>query len=328
MFFHLNESMDSVAESEQIAIFEVDHIFRTAKETLLEAREKRGRPLTDTKIITGWNGLMITAFASGYMVLHGKNYLSAATHAAEFLWANMWADSGCLLRIHKEGESKINGCLEDYAYFLEGLITLYEASLDRVWIERANQIADKMVDEFYDEESAGFFMTGRSAEVLVARLKNAADEAIPSANAIATLSLLKLGQFTGNKQYIATAEKSVQAFRQNIEENPVAYSGLLAAADFMESLVTEAVFVGSREQPAFEDMQGALHQDYRPNKIVLWNENEESSILLPPCRGKIFCRWKPGRLSVRERDLPSTHSNGESFGKPSSAATADSTQYF
>jgi len=283
---YLNESMDSVAESEQIAIFEVDHIFRTAKETLLEAREKRGRPLTDTKIITGWNGLMITAFASGYMVLHGKDYLSAATHAAEFLWANMWADSGCLLRIHKEGESKINGCLEDYAYFLEGLITLYEASLDRVWIERANQIADKMVDEFYDEESAGFFMTGRSAEVLVARLKNAADEAIPSANAIATLSLLKLGQFTGNKQYIATAEKSVQAFRQSIEENPVAYSGLLAAADFMESSVTEAVFVGSREHPTFEDMQGALHQDYRPNKIVLWNENEESSILLPLAEGK------------------------------------------
>lgn len=283
---HLNESMDSVAESEKIAIFEVDHIFKAAKETLLEARGKRIRPLTDTKIITGWNGLMITAFASGYMVLHGKNYLSAATRAGEFLWANMWADSGCLLRIHKDGESKINGCLEDYAYFLEGLITLYEASLDSVWIERANQLADKMVDEFYDEDHGGFFMTGRSAEVLVARLKNAADEAIPSANAIAILSLLKLGQLTGNEGFFAIAEKSVRAFKQSIEKNPAAYTGLLAAADFIESSITEVVFSGSRDHPSFEDMQGALHQDYRPNKIVLWNENEKSGNLFPLAEGK------------------------------------------
>ena len=152
---------------------------------------------------------MITAFASGYMVLHGKSYLDAATRAAEFLWTNMWAESGCLLRIYNDGENKINGCLEDYAYFLEGMISLYEASFDILWIERAKHLAFKMIDEFYDDKEGGFFITGLSSERLIVRLKNAADEAIPSANAIAIQSLLKLGYLTGNKNYLVTAEKSV-----------------------------------------------------------------------------------------------------------------------
>ncbi|MDG2296923.1 MAG: thioredoxin domain-containing protein, partial [Gammaproteobacteria bacterium] len=193
---YVKESMENVAKIENIAIFEVDHIFRKSNDTLLNARRKRAQPLTDTKIITGWNGLMITAFASGFMVLHGRNYLEAAIRAGEFLWENMWADNGCLLRIYNDGESKIYGCLEDYAYLLEGLISLYEASFDILWIERANHLADKMIEEFYDIDEGGFFMTGLSAEILIARLKNPSDEAIPSANAVAILNILKLGQLS------------------------------------------------------------------------------------------------------------------------------------
>ena len=290
---YINESMESVAKLEKIAIFEIDHIFRTSRIALLEAREKRVRPLTDTKIITGWNGLMITAFASGYMVLHGKSYLDAATRAAEFLWTNMWAESGCLLRIYNDGENKINGFLEDYAYFLEGMISLYEASLDILWIERAKHLADKMIDEFYDGKEGGFFITGLSSESLIVRLKNAADEAIPSANAIAIQSLLKLGHLTGNKNYLATAEKSVHSFKRRIEKNPVAYSGLLAGADFMASSLTEVIFAGPRKDPTFEDMQDALHQDYCPNKIIIWNENEKASKQLPLANGKSVVNGTP-----------------------------------
>jgi len=283
---YVNEPMESVAKSEEIAIFEIDHIFRTSKEALLKARKNRVRPLTDTKIITGWNGLMITAFASGYMVLHGSSYLDAATRAAEFLWKNMWARSGCLLRIHNDGASKINGCLEDYAYFLESLIALYEASFDILWIERAHHLALKMVDEFYDDKEGGFFMTGLSSERLIARLKNAADEAIPSANAIAIKSLLKLGHLTGNKLLLSIAEKSTHTFKQRIEKNPAAYTGLLAGADFMTSSLTELIFTGSREHQAFLDMRDAMNQDYRPNKIVIWNENEKASKQFPLAKGK------------------------------------------
>ncbi|SVC07401.1 uncharacterized protein METZ01_LOCUS260255, partial [marine metagenome] len=278
---YIKESIESLVKLEEIAIFELDHILRTSKETLLQARRKRTRPFTDKKIITGWNGLMITAFASGYMVLHGKNYLEVAIRAGEFLWNNMWKESGGLLRIYSNGESKINGCLEDYAYFLEGLISLYEASFDLVWIERSNQLADKMIDEFYDEKEGGFFMSGLSSEVLIARLKNAADEAIPSANAVAVLSLLKLGHLLGNKRYLDVGANSVNAFKRKIDKNPAAHTGILSAADFMACSPTEVVFTGALEDPTFQDMRDALHQDYRPNKVVAWNKNDQASRLIP-----------------------------------------------
>jgi len=283
---YIKESMESLAKVEEVAIFELDHILRTSKEILFQARRKRSRPFTDKKIITGWNGLMITAFAAGYMVLHGKNYLDVAIRAGEFLWNNMWKESSGLLRIYSNGESKINGCLEDYAYFLEALISLYEASFDLVWIERANQLADKMICEFYDEKDGGFFMSGLSSEVLIARLKNPADEAVPSANAIATLSLLKLGHLSGNKSYINIGTSSVNAFKQRIDKNPAAHTGILAAADFMTCSLTEVIFTGNLEDSSFEDMRDSLHQDYRPNKVIAWNKNDQASRLIPITEGK------------------------------------------
>ncbi len=283
---YIAEPIERLAKLEGIAIFELDHILRKSNEILLKARRKRTRPFTDEKIITGWNGLMITAFASGYMVLHGKNYLEVAIRAGEFLWNNMWTDSGILLRIYSNSGSKINGCLEDYAYFLEAMLSLYEASFDLVWIERANQLADKMISEFYDIEEGGFFMSGLSSEVLIARLKNAADEAIPSANAIAILSILKLGHLTGNKHYLDVGARSVNAFKCRIDKNPAAHTGILAAADFMESSITEVIFTGALENSTFGDMRDALHQDYRPNKVVAWNNNSQTSELIPLLSGK------------------------------------------
>ena len=289
---YVKESMESIAESENIAIFEVGHILKNGKETLLEARQKRTKPQTDTKIITGWNGLMITAFASGYAVLHVENYLDVATRAAEFLWTNMW-DGSKLLRIYKNSESKIDGCLEDYAYFLEGLIALYEVTFDSVWIERANQLADKIIDQFSEEEEGGFYMTGRSAEKLVVRLKSAADEAIPSANAVAALSLLRLGHLTGKQEYLKSGERTVRAFQQRMKKTPAAFSGLLSAADFMSEPPMEVVFSGPKEHLVFEDMNNVLSQDYRPNKVVLFSEDGKKTGRLPLAEGKSVTDGEP-----------------------------------
>ncbi|MDP7552443.1 MAG: thioredoxin domain-containing protein [Nitrospinaceae bacterium] len=289
---YVKESMESIAESENIAIFEVGHILKNGKGTLLEARQKRTKPQTDTKIITGWNGLMITAFASGYAVLHVENYLDVATRAAEFLWTNMW-DGSKLLRIYKNSESKIDGCLEDYAYFLEGLIALYEVTFDSVWIERANQLADKIIDQFSEEEEGGFYMTGRSAEKLVVRLKSAADEAIPSANAVAALSLLRLGHLTGKQEYLKSGERTVRAFQQRMKKTPAAFSGLLSAADFMSEPPMEVVFSGPKEHLVFEDMNNVLSQDYRPNKVVLFSEDGKKAGRLPLAEGKSVTDGEP-----------------------------------
>jgi uncharacterized protein len=280
---HINMNVEKLAEAENIPIFEADHILRKGKDTLFEAREKRPRPGTDEKIITSWNGLMITALATGYGVLGEEKYIETAKRCADFIWSQQWRD-GKLNRIYKDGQSNIVGCLEDYAYLLEALVTLYETSLQSEWIAKASQLADAMIEEFWDEEEGGFFLSGKSGEQLVSKLKNPADEAMPSANAIASMALLKLGRLTGNKIYTEKSQETVNTFKAFIEDSPAAFTGLLATQSASRLSPTEVIFSGPKENAEFDDMWKVLHTDYRPNKVVIWNEKGEST--LPLAEGK------------------------------------------
>ena len=289
---HISEPVEKLAEAENIPIFEADHILKKARETLFQVREKRPRPARDEKIITAWNGLMITALAHGSSVLGDARYLESATRCADFIWSKQW-QSGKLLRVYKDGQSKINGCLDDYACFLEGLVALYEASLDSRWIVRAKELADAMITEFWDEGEGGFFLAGRSGESLIAPLKNPADEAVPSANAVAAQVLLKLGRLTGEQSYLVKAEETLNAFRAMIERSPAGFTGLLSAVSALDVAPTEVVFAGPRDHASFDEMLKVLHTDYRPNKVVLWNENETTGDLLPLAKGKSAEKGEP-----------------------------------
>ena len=280
---HLNMKVEALAEMENIPIFEADHILKKGKKTLFEARRKRTCPDTDKKIITSWNGLMITALATGYSVLGEEKYIKTAKRCAEFIWSEQWKD-GKLYRIYKDGKSSIAGCLEDYAYFFEALITLYETSLQSEWLSKARQLADAMIKEFWDKDEGGFFLSGKLREQLVAKLKNPADEAMPSANAIASMALLKLGRLTGNKTYIEKSEETIKAFQIFMEQSPVAFTGLLSTLSASNLSPTEVIFAGPKEDAMFDEMWKVLHTDYRPNKVVVWNENGESK--LPLAEGK------------------------------------------
>jgi uncharacterized protein len=282
---HIKESMEKVSEAEGRAIFEVQHILNKGRQTLWDARGKREKPATDEKIITAWNGLMITALSRAASVLGKPEYLEAANRCAQFIWERQWNENG-LLRIYKDGQSKIAGCLDDYAYFLDGLLALYEASLDDEWIEKAISIADKMIEEFWDESNAGFFMTGNSGEPLIARLKNPADEAIPSANAIAVIALLQLGHLTGKNDYRQKVEAMLKAYQPQMEKSPPAHTGLLTALDYYLSSPTEAVFAGPKDDPAFQEMLATLQEDFRPHKVLLWSENESTHKKLPLTAGR------------------------------------------
>ena len=282
---HVNMKVGPLAEAENIPIFEADHILKKGNETLFREREKRSCPARDEKIITSWNGLMITALATGHSVLGDEKYIKSAKRCAEFVWAKQWKE-GKLYRIYKDGKTSIIGCLEDYAYFLEALITLYETSMRCEWIVRANQLADSMIEDFWDDEGGGFFLSGKSGERLVSKLKNPADEAMPSANAIAAMALLKLGRLTGNKIYLEKSKKTVKTFLAFIEDSPATYTGLLSTVSASGLSPTEAIFVGKNDSSDFEEMWKVLHSDYRPNKVVIWNENEQTEKLLPLAGGK------------------------------------------
>ena len=289
---HISERIEKLVESENIPIFEADHILRKGRETLFEAREKRPRPARDEKIITAWNGLMITALAHGSSVLDDSSYLESATCCADFIWSKQWK-SGKLLRVYKDGQSKINGCLDDYAYFLEGLIAVYEAGLDCRWIVRARELADAMIAEFWDEGDGGFFLAGRSGEPLISPLKNPADEALPSANAVAAQSLLKLGRLTGEETYIGKTQETLQAFQAMMERSPAAFTGMLSAASALGLPPVEVVFAGPRDHASFDEMLKILHADYRPNKVVQWKKDEGTGDLLPLTQGKVAEKGEP-----------------------------------
>jgi uncharacterized protein YyaL (SSP411 family) len=277
--------MEKTAEAEGVAIFEVGHIIKNAKKTLLEARNKRPQPHRDEKILAGWNGLMISALAKGFIVFRNEAYLQRAATSADFIWKTLWQD-GSLLRVYKDGHARFNGCLEDYAYFLEGLVTLYEASFETRWLERAQTLAESMIEKFWDEKAGGFFMTASDHEPLIVRLKNSMDDAMPSANAVAALALLRLGQLTGNASFEEKGRKTVEAFQGDMEQRPAAFTAMLAAMDFMETSPVEIVLSGPEEDKEYQKMLETIYRDYRPNQRVVVYQGEETAKWIPWAEGR------------------------------------------
>jgi uncharacterized protein len=150
-----------------------------------------------------------------------------------------------------------------------------------------------MITEFWDEGEGGFFLSGRSGEALVAQLKNPADEALPSANAVAALALVALGRLTGDESYIRKTEATLKSFRGMMERGPAGYTGLLSAMSALNLPAVEVVFTGPKDHPSFDEMWKVLHTDYRPNKIIVWNENETTGDLLPLAQGKTAEKGEP-----------------------------------
>ena len=199
-------------------------------------RAKRIPPGLDDKILTGWNGLMISALAITGRVLREPRYLEAACKAADFLLDHHRAADGRLWRTSRSGPAHTKAFLEDYAYLLVGLLDLHEAAPDPKWLAAVRQLADIMHSDFADQTHGGFFFTGTQHEKLFARMKNAADNATPSANAMAVRGLFHLARITGESTYENAARRAVAVFAPHIERNPAWFSTMLTALVEHESL--------------------------------------------------------------------------------------------
>ena len=170
-----------------------------ARAALYEARSKRVWPGLDDKRLASWNALMIAALADAGAVLGRDDYLDAASTAAEFVWTRMRDAEGRLLRTWKDGEAKLNAYLEDHAFLLEALLTLYESTFEVRWFDAARETADAMIERFADPERGGFFTTSNDHEQLIARRKDIDDHPIPSGNSSAAYGLLRLAALTGER---------------------------------------------------------------------------------------------------------------------------------
>jgi uncharacterized protein YyaL (SSP411 family) len=229
-------------------VSEIERILTESKKKLFVARGRRTRPHRDDKILTDWNGLMISSLAFGSRVLEEPRYLEAARKAGDVILEKLVRKDGRLLHRYREGEASIVGTLEDYAFFVHGLFDLYEASFDPRYLKEAKRLSEEMIRLFWDEERGGFFFTATDGEKLIVRQKEIYDGAIPSGNSLAALDLLRVGRLTMEKEFEKKAERLFNAFSAVIQQNPEAYVQILVALDFALGPSREIVIAGGESQ--------------------------------------------------------------------------------
>src|SRR5215213_5346919 len=237
-----------------------------SKRKLFDLREQRIKPDRDEKILTAWNGLMLASFAEAGVVLNRPDYTEAARRNAEFVLSNLRRD-GSLLRTWKDGVAKFNAYLEDYAFLIEGLVTLFETTGESRWLNEALALTDRMIDEFWDENGGGFFFTGKSHENLIVRSKDYFDNATPSGNSVAALVLLRLATLTDKESYRNLAIAVLREVGDQVRRYPSGFGYALSAADFLLSTPKEVAIVG-KDVADISPLLAETWRHYLPNKVV------------------------------------------------------------
>ena len=203
------------------------------REKLYGIRAKRIPPDKDRKILTDWNGLIIAALAKAAQVLEDEDFLEAAKKAADFIFRRLEDSSNRLLHRYSEGDAAIPGFLDDYAFLIWGLLELYKATFSNEYLQKALDLNKVLFLDFWDEKNGGFYFTSANNEQLLIRQKEVYDGAIPSGNSVAFYNLIKLADFTGNKQFKQRAYQLLKAFSPMVEQNPSAYAYFLTGVDLL-----------------------------------------------------------------------------------------------
>jgi len=268
-----------------------------AKSKLYAYRTQRPLPLRDEKILTAWNGLMISAFARSGLVLGNSEYIRMAKIAAKFILENLYRDNQ-LFRSYMDGKAVHMAYLDDYAFFIAALLDLFEADPDPYWFQSAVALEKIMSDYFEDKADGGYFMTADNHEQMIAREKPGYDGAVPSGNSVAAMSLLRLYEFTANDAYRKRAFDTFVSFSRLFESNPLGISEMLMALDYSLDSPKEVVIVSpNKKMPGNDKFLNAFRKVYLPNRILIQVEEgahaENLGTFLPVAKGKTIVEGKP-----------------------------------
>jgi len=253
---------------------------RTILKKLFIQREKRVHPHKDDKILTDWNGLMIAALAKAGKAMSEKKYIFAAEAAALFILHNLSTPDGRLLHRYRDNHAAIPGQAADYAFFIWGLIELYEATFNLDYLIAARDLTEQMLRHFWDAQDGGFFTVADDVEQLILRQKDIYDGAIPSANAVACYNLLRLSRIFGSSEYEAKAASVIRAFSQQIRLHPAAHTMMMIAQDFAVGPSAEVVIVGREDDREAQLMLAAVNKRYLPNVVVLFKPEDSRGSLV------------------------------------------------
>jgi uncharacterized protein len=270
-------TVDETAANFGRDVDEVSAALFQAERILLDNRSRRPRPHLDDKVLTAWNGLMISAFALAGAVLDEPRYSEAASGAAEFILSEMYRpESGVLIRSHREGAANVPGFLEDYAFFVQGLLDLYQTGFEFRYLETAQRLTRKQLELFEDREAGGFF-SAAADDTLVMRLKEDYDGAEPSGNSVALLNLLRLARMTGVEEFGDAANRTLNAFASRLASGPAALPQMLAACEFYLGEPREVVIAGERNAADTGALAREVFLRFDPQRVFMLVDSPETA---------------------------------------------------
>jgi uncharacterized protein YyaL (SSP411 family) len=271
---NIASTLENVSQLYGTSVEDLGKLLEEGREKLYAEREKRVKPGRDEKILTSWNGLMISSFVDGFRVAGNEKYLKGAVDAARFILQEM-RKGGHLMRVFNKGKSRVTGYSEDYAFLIQALIDLYEATFEMEWLKEAEDLNRRMIHQFWDERNGGFFFTGVENESLIARSKNPYDSAIPSANSIAVFNLIRLGYLTGEESLKQKAEQILHLFHSFLDQHPSGFAQMLSGLSFFLD-PQEVGIIGSKNDLKTKSMLKEIYLAYLPNKILSLRDPQDS----------------------------------------------------
>lgn len=280
------EALPEVARRLGVTPEDLQTSLQRARALVYAARAKRVPPGLDDKVIVAWNGLMISALAEAGRVLGEPRYVTAAAKAADFLLSSLRRPDGRLWRTYRLGRAQHVGCLEDYACLAEGLIDLYEAGGHERYLTVAVQLAERMLEDFRDEERGGFYTTGQDHETLIVRGREGPDGATPSANAVAASVLARLSFHLGRDDWREAATTAIRIYGRAMGRYPRAFAKSLLVADYLLEGPVEVAVVGSPGSRDYEELNAALRTRYLPNRVLAHHDPSTGPSAHPLLAGK------------------------------------------
>ncbi len=272
--FHLKKSSTELADGFNLSEDAFIEKLESIRKKLFDYREKRIHPHKDDKILTDWNGLMISALAKAAQAFNNNRYMETAIKAYSFIEKYLTEQDGKLIHRFRDGESGLPAHIDDYAFMINALIDLYETTFEIKYLKQAIKLNEILMEDFWDQQNGGFYFTSSTSEELLTRQKDVYDGAIPSGNSVALLNLIRLSRFTANIYYEKKASALVKYFSGYISKSPSAFCMFMFGLDFLFSASTEIVIVTNQNDKLTEDGINFIRSIYNPNKIVILKSND------------------------------------------------------
>jgi len=265
----LSDSSEALAVRNGLSSEQFSQRFALLKNKVLNARMARVHPKPDTKIIAGWNALMISSLVSGYKVLDDKRYLVAGKKTANLILSKMVRGGRLIRTIDKRNPEAF---LDDYAFTVQALLDLASTDPDPIWLSKAQDLSDTMINLFYDKQTGEFNYKGNSSLALMTKPKNDTDEPIPAGRSVAIMNLLRLGRLTDRREYLETAKRSLLVYAGSAAEYPVENSYMLSDVEFYLSPASEIVIVVDSSKSNWKQLQQVINHSYLPHSVILYKD--------------------------------------------------------